>query len=78
MVILVLLGGLQVLVPDLALLHVPVEIALVARRSAGIDFDRDVRQRTQEIAVVGDQHQRSLIRLEVLLEPVDCGKVKIV
>ena len=77
-VILVLLGGLQVLVPDLALLHVPVEIALVARRSAGIDFDRDVRQRTQEIAVVGDQHQRSLIRLEVLLEPVDGGEVEVV
>ena len=77
-VILVLLGGLQVLVPDLALLHVPVEIALVARRSAGIDFDRDVRQRTQEIAVVGDQHQRSLIRLEVLLEPVYGGEVEVV
>ena len=78
MVVLVLLRGLQVLVPDLALGHVVVEITLVARRSACVDFNSEVSQRAKEIAIVRNQHQSAVVRLEIFLEPVYCGKVEVV
>ena len=78
MVILVLLRGEQMLITDLALIQIVIEIALVARRRARIHLDDDVRQRAQKIAVVGDEHQRAVIRLQELLQPVDGRQVQVV
>ena len=78
MVVLVLLRRLEVLVPDLALRHVVVEIPLVARRSPCVHLDGDARESPQEVAVVGDEHERAVVRLQELLQPVDRGEVEVV
>ena len=78
MVVLVLLGGEQMLVAHLALPEIPVEIAFVPRGGFGIHFDDYVGERPQQIAVVRDQHQRTPVLLEVALQPVHRRKVQIV
>ena len=78
MVVLVLLRGLQVLVAHLALGEVVVEVALVARRRPRVDLDDDVRQRPQEVAVVRDEHERAVVGLQELLQPLDGRQVEVV
>ena len=78
MVVLVLLRLEKVLVAHLALAQVPVEVALVARAGAGVHLHDDVRQRAQQVAVVGDEHERTAVLLEELLQPVDGGQVEVV
>ena len=45
---------------------------------ATVDLDDPGRQRTQEAAVMGDEDQRTLPRLEEAFEPVDRGDVEMV
>ena len=77
-VVLVLLRGLEMLVADLALFHVPVQVPLVPRHGPRVHLHRDACERPQEVAVVRNQHERAVVRLEVLLEPVHRRKVEVV
>ena len=78
MVVLVLLRGLEMLVADLSLAHVPVEVAFVARGRAGVHLHDYARKRAQKIPVVRDEHERAVVRLEELLQPVDGRQVEVV
>ncbi len=78
MVVLVLLRRFEMAITDLPLLEIVVETALIARHCARVDFHRKRGQGAQKVAVVRNEHKRTIIRLQKLLKPIDGGQVEVV